>query len=156
MKRSIYFILALSVVVFFTSCATIVGGSRYRANVYVEDHPNAKIYYEGAPQGSGNVDFLVKRSDANKFSVSVKEEGCAEQKFDFTQRKFRGWAFAGTVVTFTGLVPGTYIPLPWGIATDFATGALWKPDVNEPGVSQISTKEFRYIVDYKGCEKKVK
>lgn len=153
------FITAIAVAALFTNCATIVGGSKYWAKVIVEDHPNAKIYYDDELQGTGDAEFLVKRSQANQFSLKIKEEGCAEQTFDFTERKFRGWALLGTIVGWTGVVftaSEVPIPLPWGLVTDLSTGALWKPDATEPGVSQKSTKDFKYIIDYKGCEQGVK
>ena len=137
---------------FFTSCATICGGSKYYAHVIVEDRPQAKIVYEGDTKGTGVANFKVKRKDANKFSFTVKEEGCDEQKFDFESRTFRGWAFAGTILGWTGTLNG--IPLPWGVALDLITGAIWKPNVREKGVSKIDYKNFKYVVQYTNCTKK--
>jgi len=131
------------------SCATIVGGSRYNASIHVPDHPKAKISYEGVYLGMGQSFFKIKRSKANSFSVQVEEEGCEPQKFNFTQRSFRGWAFAGTIVTWTGYSSG--ILIPWGVGLDLITGALWKPDVQEKGVLKIDYKNYFYVLDYKGC-----
>ena len=130
-------------------CATIVGGSRYNASIHVPDHPKAKISYERVYLGMGQTFFRVKRSKANSFSVLVEEEGCEAQTFNFTRRSFRGWALAGTIVTWTGAYSG--ILIPWGVALDFSTGALWKPDVQEKGVLKINYKNYFYILEYKGC-----
>lgn len=137
-----------------TSCATIVGGKRYWAKVQVPDYPSAKIEYKGVYQGEGEASILVERREANNFSVTVKQEGCETEEKNFTQRSFRGWAFVGTVVGWTGLIPGTFIPLPWGIAVDGATGAWWKPDINEKGVSKVDYKHFVYRIEYTGCKEK--
>ncbi len=137
-----------------SSCATIIGGSKYYAHVKVKNHPNANIEYKEAYQGSGNAVIKVKRAEANRFSITIKEDGCEEQTVNFTQRSFRGWAFAGTILGWTGLYNG--IPLPWGIAVDAATGALWKPNEYEVGVNKIDYKHYNYIINYSGCKDKTK
>ena len=134
----------------FSSCATIIGGSKYYAHVTVGNHPNANIYYVGNIQGKGYAAFKVPRVEANTFSVTIKEENCDNQKFDFKQRSFRGWALVGTIVTWTGTING--IPLPWGIAVDVASGALWKPDITEKGVTKTDYKHFNYFINYTGCK----
>ncbi len=130
-----------------TSCATIVGGSRYIARVIVPNRPNATIKYQGIILGSGTATMKVHRSKANAFSVSVKEDGYNEQTFNFSQRTFRGWAFFGTIVVWTGAAGS--IPLPWGAVVDLSTGALWKPNINEKGVSKMDHKNYIYSLDYK-------
>ena len=132
-----------------TSCATIVGGSKYNAHIVVNDRPNAKIIYQGQELGTGNATIKVKRKDANKLVLAVKEEGCPEQNFNYNSRTFRGWAFVGTIVTWTGVLNGT--PLPWGMVVDLATGAVWKPNVSEKGVIKEDYKNFKYILDYQAC-----
>jgi len=133
-----------------TSCATIIGGSKYYAHVKVDDYPNAKIEYKGTYQGAGNAVIKTKRAEANKFSVTIKEDDCETQTINYTQRIFRGWAFAGTIVGWTGIISG--IPLPWGVAVDLSTGALWKPDITEKGVTKTDYKRYNYIIDYSGCK----
>jgi len=96
-----------------TSCATIVGGSRYYAKVQIPDYPNAKIEYNESYQGTGEASFLVKRKEANNFSITIKEDGCKTETKKFTQRTFRGWAFVGSIGTFE-----------YGVILDFITGAL--------------------------------
>ncbi len=146
--------LFLVVLCLFSSCATIIGGQKYWAKVQVPDYPTAKIEVDGDYQGTGEASLLVERRKANTFSVTIKQEGCETETRNFTQRVFRGWAFVGTVVGWTGIVPGTFIPLPWGIAVDGMTGAWWKPDINEKGVSKVDYKHFVYRIDYTGCKDK--
>jgi len=150
MKNLFNLLMLLAIASILSSCATIIGGSKYYAKVQVPDHPNAKIEYKGDYQGTGEASFKAKRKEANNFSVTIKEEGCETQTKDFTQRKFRGWAFAGTVVGWTGLYSG--IPLPWGVAVDLSTGALWKPDINENGVTKQDFNHYIYRIDYTGCK----
>ena len=152
MKNLFYILVLLGISGIFSSCATIVGGSKYVARVQVPDHPNAKIQYQGNFQGTGVASFKVKRKNADKFSVTIKEDGCEDQTKNFTQRQFRGWAFFGTVVGWTGFTKGSYIPLPFGVVVDLATGALWKPDVNEKGVVKVDYKHYLYQIDYSGCK----
>jgi len=149
MKNFLFIMMTLVIASVVSSCATIIGGSKYYAEVQVPNHPNAKIEYKGRQEGIGEASFKARRKEANQFSVTIKEEGCETQTADFTERKFRGWAFAGTVIGWTGLYGG--IPLPWGVATDLATGALWKPDVNEKGVRKEDFNHFTYTIDYTGC-----
>jgi hypothetical protein len=134
----------------FSSCATIAGGSKYYAHVTVNKYPHASIYYKNELKGYGSAAFKVPRPEANAFSVTVKQENCEDQSFKFTERSFRGWAFAGTIVTWTGVIQG--IPLPWGVVVDLSTGALWKPDIMEKGVSKIDYKNFGYFIEYTGCK----
>jgi len=147
-KKAFLYLIAIAPIL-LTSCATIIGGSKYNAHIVVADRPNAKIVYQGEVRGTGNATIKVKRNEANKFSFIVKEDGCNEQKYDYTSRTFRGWAFVGTIVGWTGVLNG--IPLPWGVVTDLATGAVWKPNSMEKGVSQEDYKNFKYLVNYTNC-----
>jgi len=144
-----FFVLGTGAIL-FSACATIVGGSRYYAHVTVENNPNATIFYKGGTTGRGDATFKAPRVEANAFSVTVKEGNCMEQEFIFTGRRFRTWAFVGTIVTWTGLTDEG-IPLPFGVAIDAITGALWKPDESERGVTKIDYKHYNYLVNYTGC-----
>jgi hypothetical protein len=134
------------------SCATICGGSKYNASILVNGRPNAEIYYQGGVIGNGSASIKVKRSQANKLSLTIKERGCQDQNFNYTSRVFRGWALVGTLVTWTG----TYDFIPYGLIVDLATGALWKPDAAEKGVTKHNYKNYQYIINYTGCESKPK
>ncbi len=134
---------------FLNNCATIVGGSKYYAHVLVNGSPNAEIIYQGQSMGNGGATFRVNRNQANRFSLVIRERGCEEQKFSYHSRIFRGWALVGTLLGWTGVSGG--VPIPWGLAVDLATGALWKPDIMEKGVSKYSHKNFGYLINYTGC-----
>ena len=135
---------------FFTSCATLLGGGTYNAHVVVnKNHPNAEIKYMGKTRGYGTATFKVPRSEANNFSFTVREEGAPEQTYSYKFRTFRVGAFLGSALVWTGIgVVTSGIVIPCGPIVDFASGAIWKPSVIEAGVSQENIKTFRYLVDY--------
>jgi len=135
--------------ILFSSCGVIIGGSNYIAHVSVEDHPEAVISFEGKSKGYGTAKFLARRRKADSFSIKVKEPGCKEQVFDFTEKTYRGWSIAGSLVTGIGLIGG--IPVPFGLLVDGAAGSLWEPDVDEKGVSELNYKNFHYNLNYTGC-----
>jgi hypothetical protein len=146
--KSIFLSLTVSSLL-LTSCATIVGGSKYNAHIVVSDNSNAKIVYKGEVIGTGSATVKVKRKEANKFEFIVRQDGCNEQNYKYSSRTFRGWAFALTILGWTGAIGG--VPLPWGVVTDLATGAVWKPNVMEKGVSKEDYKNFKYLVSYTNC-----
>ncbi len=148
--RIIFSLFFVGILLHLTHCATIVGGSKYNAHVLVNGSPKAEIFYQGQKMGSGGATFKVKRNQAHKFSLTIKEPGCEEQKFDYHFRVFRGWAFVGTLIGWTGQSGG--VPLPWGLVVDLVTGAFWKPDFQEKGVSKYSYKNFGYLIHYTGCD----
>ncbi len=152
-RNFIYFLGIIVLSVSFSSCATLIGGSQYYAKVQVPNHPNATIEYKGMYQGTGEATFKASRRNANKFSVTIKEDGCDAQTNNFTQRTFRGWAFVGTLLGWTGITNGG-IPLPWGVVLDAVTGAWWKPDINEKGVIKQDYKHYVYQINYCGCDGK--
>jgi hypothetical protein len=153
--KALYKTFFVVFVFFSSSCATIIGGSKYYAHVYVENHPNASISYKGVSGGYGSAVFKVPRSEANHFTITVSEENCAKQNFTFQQRKIRGWALAGTILGWTSIISG--IPVPIGLFVDLGTGALWRPDIMEKGVSKIDIKNYNYIItNYNNCAPKEK
>lgn len=148
MRKSLLLVVASAAFAFtFSSCATIIGGAKYNAKIQVPNHPTATITVNGDYAGQGEANILVKRKDADKLTVTVKEENCEPETTRFNSKSFRGWAFAGTVLGWTGLIePG--IPLPWGVVVDGCTGAWWKPDETERGVRKIDYDHFLYIINY--------
>ncbi|CEN39013.1 hypothetical protein [Capnocytophaga cynodegmi] len=96
MKR--YIICFIVVALSLTSCATIVGGSKYNAHIQVANNPNAHIYYKGNIVGTGNAVVKVKRKDADKFEFSVQQEGKEKQTYRYNSRTIRGWSLAGTIL----------------------------------------------------------
>jgi hypothetical protein len=137
MKNPISILIWLATIPTLQNCATITGGNKYNAHVVIKDHPLATIKHNGEFKGSGTAFIQVKRKDANTFSIAVSESGCSEQIINFNKRSFRGGPFVGT--------------LPWGVAFDLVTGALWKPNIKEPGVAKNDYKNYTYFVDYSGC-----
>ena len=144
MKKVLQLLVVAIGILSLSSCGTIVGGSKYYAKVRVENSRDAKIYYKGSYKGSGEASFKVKRRDADEFSVTIKEEGKEDYIASYTEKSFRGWAFVGSLM-WTGLTTGG-IPLPWGLAVDIPTGALWKPDISEKGVDKEDMKHFVYNI----------
>lgn len=148
MKSTRFLNLSLGMsILLLSGCATMIGGYHYKAHITV-DRPSAKIIYQNEVKGTGTATLTVKRKEANKFTFSVQEEGCNEQQFKYTSRTFRGWAFTGSI--FMGIY--TYL-IPIAGITDLATGALWKPNVLEKGVSKQNYKNFNYQVKYTNCVK---
>ncbi len=77
-----YAFILIATLVFFSSCATICGGSNYYAHINIEGHPKAHITCNGLERGMGQAVFKVKRSNADKLLIVVKEDGCEQQTFD--------------------------------------------------------------------------
>lgn len=150
MKRLVldYCLYTILVLLMFlqTSCATICGGARYKAEVIVDNHPNARIELNDRYIGSGRATTKISRRNANKVNFTVREEGKTAQYYSYNSRSFRGWALFGTIVGWTGFYDG--IILPWGIAVDAITGALWKPDEDESGIEKVNRKRYRYHLTY--------
>ena len=146
------FLFSMSMALSFSSCATIIGGAKYNAKVQVPGHPNATISVDGQYKGQGEANFLVKRRNADKLAITVQEENCEPETTHFTRKAFRGWAFVGTLVGWTGITPN-YIPLPWGVVVDACTGAWWKPDITEKGISKIDYDNFLYTITYNAVPK---
>lgn len=149
MKRLLFVFLSLvAFTLSFSSCATIVGGAKYNARVKVPDHPNAKISINGQYRGNGEASMLINRKEANMVNVTVQDGDDEPQTTVFNGRKFR----AGTLIF--DLLLGWVPPIPVGVIVDAATGAWWKPDENEFGVSKIDTDNYLYTITYKPSTKK--
>jgi len=144
MKKLIY----LPMLLLLTSCATICGGQKYYAKVFVPNCPDASIQYNGTYVGNSSAQFPVKRRDANKVVLTVTHPQYETEEFRFHDRQFRGWAFVGTVLGWTGITQ-TGLLLPWGIVVDGLTGSWWKPSVYESGISKIDNKHYTYTLNYK-------
>jgi hypothetical protein len=140
--------IALAGTLLLSGCATICGGSTYNAHVIINNnHPQAQIIYLGETRGYGDAIFKVPRKEANRFSFTVQEQGYNVQEYNYTKRTFRVGAFIGSILLWTGIT-GSGIPIPYGPVIDLATGAIWKPSIYEGGVSQESTKNFKYLITY--------
>lgn len=152
MKYLLLLLILVIMIISMSSCATIVGGPSYYAKVQVPNHPTAKIEYRGKVRGEGEVSFRAKRQFADRFSVKIMKDGCETEIKSFTGRKFRGWAFFGSLVGWTFAIG--VVPVPLGIIVDGATGAWWKPDINEKGVTKQDYNHYMYRIDYTGCQEK--
>ena len=124
----------------------------YKAVVIVPGHNNAVITYNGKVIGKGTAKIKIPRIKANRVLFTVQDENCEPQKFYFTSRKFRGWSLAGSIFFWTFLVGSVLLPI--GTVIDLATGALWKPNNNEPGVYKKSYKNYEYQLFYNNCSPK--
>lgn len=136
--------------ILFSSCGTIVGGSYYKAYFNVPTSPNARIYLNNNLIGTGSAFATIKRANADKLDITVKNDGCQDQIFSYRARVFRGWALFFSIIGWTGAYSG--IPLPWGVVVDAATGSLWKPSVYDQGIQKIDYKSYRYVLNYTGCQ----
>lgn len=134
-----------------SSCATIIGGSNYYAHVNVENHPNATIFRKTKPVGIGTAVIKVRRKEANKLTFTIREKDCEEQTFSFRRRKFRGYALAGSILSWSLPLTSSF-SLPIGLGVDFWKGSFWKPDKGEYGVTKKNFRHYNYLIEYTGCE----
>lgn len=152
MKKLFSLLAVAAVMLTMTSCATIIGGTRYNAKVLVPNHPNASISYNGEFKGTGEATFSIPRRQANKVSITVQDEGCEPYTKTFTKRSVRAWPLVADLTLLSGYLAvngEVIIPyLPTGAIVDWAAGGWWKPSIKEEGVSQESYKNFNYVIDY--------
>lgn len=147
MKKSILFITVVVIIaIFFSSCATIIGGANYYAKVQVPGYPNAQISVNGQYKGEGEALFEVKRKDADKLYITIQETNCEQETTIFTRKSFRGWSFVGSLLGWTTSIGA--IPLPIGVLVDAFTGAWWGPDVREKGVVKLDYDNYLYSIGY--------
>jgi len=148
LKNSFYFILLLLAT---TSCGTLFGGARYNAHVEVVGHPNASIYYLDQKQGVGQAEFLIKRNQANKVKIIIKEEGCPDYIHEYTSKVPRVGPILGTLSEIGQMIAAQTIAIPAGSIIDLITGGYFKPDVSNPDISKIDFDNFKYTLDYPNC-----
>ena len=136
-KRALESISVLWVVsTIISSCATIFGGPNYHSQVWVNGRPKAEIIYRGEIVGKGVAFISVRRREANKFSIKIREEGCPEQTFDYKSRRLRVGAFLGGLSS---------------VVVDLLTGSIWEPNANENAILKHNYKNFQYVINYSGC-----
>jgi len=142
MKKSTLLIMAITVSssFLFSSCGVIFGGSKYNAQIEVKDHPNALIYANGEKIGMGEARSQFKRNQPLK--IEVKQDNCEPKTKNF-ENKFRTGNFILSTISF-GLI---------GVGVDLSTGAAYKPDhKNDTSIEKLSTKNFKFTVDYSECK----
>ena len=142
MKKSTLLIttIAIAASLLLSSCGVMFGGSKYNANIEVKDHPKADIYANGEKIGTGQISTSFKRNQPLK--IEVKQEKCEPKTKNF-DNKFRTGNFILSVLSW-GII---------GIGVDLGTGAAFKPDHNNyPNIEKLSTKDFKFTVDYSECK----
>lgn len=145
MKRLLFVFLSLAAFeLSFSSCATIVGGAKYNARVRVPDHPNAKISINGMYRGNGEASTLVDRKACDMINITVQEGDDEPQTSVFSGKRFRTGTLIADILAF----------FPGGIIIDAITGAWWRPDEREMGVSRIDVDNYLYTITYRPNEKK--
>ena len=149
MKRILIWGIAL---ILLNSCATIIGGAKYKAQFNVNNNNDAKIYYNGK-YINNNSKILIKRKDANKITIKVEKDGHKTEFFHFRKISFRGGAFTSSllfslITTYEDNGRSRVVPIQ--IIIDLLNySSLFKPDRNEQGVSKINYKNYVYNLDYK-------
>ena len=142
MKKTTLLIMAITISSSFllSSCGVMFGGSKYNAEIEVQNHPNAEIYANGEKIGTGQTSSSFKRNQPLK--IEVKQENC-ESKTENFENKFRTGNFILSAFSF-GLV---------GIAVDLGTGASYKPDhKNDSNIEKLSDKNYKFTIDYSECK----
>ncbi|MBL4709941.1 MAG: SHOCT domain-containing protein [Flavobacteriales bacterium] len=146
MKKITQFVFIATLCVYlFSSCATIVGGSKYTAYVQVTNDPKANIRFNGLNIGQGSATIDIFRKDAARTSFEISKEGCPTQTFKFEKRIFRGWSLVGSFL-LAPVISGVPIPI-WNVV-DFATGAYYKPDKGDPRIIKNNYKNYYYNLSY--------
>jgi hypothetical protein len=136
MTKTLFTVLFFSVLM--SSCATIVGGRTYVADVVVVDQPDVTIYIDGALAGKGAVTFEQKRKD--RLNVTVKKDDCKPESENFSIET-RPLLLTFDLINVIGLV------------VDFGTGAIYRPDFRvDPQVEKIHYDRYRYNIYYDGCK----
>ena len=139
-----------------TSCGTLIGGARYNAHVSVVDHPDASIYYLGEKKGVGSTTFLVKRHQANKLKITIREDGCPDYTHMFDSKVVRLGPVIGSASELLQIIAassGAVIVIPLGTIIDLASGGYFKPNEMHPDITKIDYDNFQYKLDYPGCDK---
>ena len=160
MKKTLFsgLILGLALLA-FNSCAAIVGGGTYSAEVIAQGRKNADIYYNGDYIGTGRAIVEIPRRQANNIQFSVEEEGYAPVTYNYRNRDFRVGAFICDLVLFTSFtyrdVPNPTLAdikmiWPWGVLISAACGSYWKPSINDRGVNKVDYDYFKYVLQPRG------
>ena len=85
---------------------------------------------------------LINRKEANMLNVTVQEGDDEPQSTIFSGRKFR----TGTLIADLFLPP---FPPFGAIIIDAITGAWWRPDESEAGVTRTDVDNYLYTITYK-------
>ncbi|CAA0230241.1 PEGA domain-containing protein [Tenacibaculum maritimum] len=114
--KIIFKIAVLSSVLFLTSCATIMSGSRQKVSI-ASDPTSAKIYINGIDIGNTPVQKNLKRNQEYNLVLKMDGYDTYETKLE---RKFNAWYIGN--IAFGGLI---------GVIIDPITGAVHKLEPEE-------------------------
>ncbi|CAN5400346.1 hypothetical protein BH23BAC1_BH23BAC1_21270 [soil metagenome] len=136
-KKLILFVLSLIILSsFFSSCATIINGSRQP--ISISSSPSgAKITIDGIPTAA--TPFIAKLKRRDYHFIKIEMDGYLPSEI-LLARKVSGW-IAGNIV-FGGLV---------GLILDVATGSMYRLTPEQvwaelkPGITEASLKDGIYI-----------
>ena len=130
--------MTMLITMMLQSCAVMFGGSKYNASINTD--PEAEIYINGFKEGKGNTTVLVPRNQ--NLEVNLKKEGYEDVRRVYPN-KLRGGTLVLTIISWFIV----------GLAVDFGTGAIYKPDTATRGVVQNDGKNFVYEVEFDGERK---
>lgn len=159
MKKTILSCLILGAALLaLNSCAAIVGGGTYTAEVIAKDRQNADIYYNGDYVGTGRAILEIPRRKANNVQFVVEEEGHAPVTYNYRNRDFRVGALICDILFFTGVTYSSNTPnlsnitmiWPYGPIISAACGSYWKPSITDRGVDKMDYDYFKYVLQPKG------
>ncbi len=141
-------ILAISVLLFFNSCATLFCKQTYVAQIKVLNSKSPLIYIGISENTIKNNEVIkIKRKDiANvSFRVIDKENNCKGQVFIFKERRAR----IGPI-----LLNCTFTAYGLGILIDALSGAMYMPSTKESGIEKVDNNYYIYNLNYTGCADK--
>lgn len=160
MKKTLFLGLILGLALLaFNSCAAIVGGGTYTAEVIAKNRENADIYYNGDYVGTGRAVLEIPRRKANDVQFVVEEEGYAPVTYNYRNRDFRVGALICDILFFTSItfrdVPNPSLAdikmiWPIGPLVSAAAGSYWKPSINDRGVNKVDYDYFKYVLQPRG------
>jgi hypothetical protein len=142
MKQLLLVFSFIVIGVLTTGCATIFGGSFYIANIVVNNKPDAEIEYQGRVIGKGKAMVKVRRTKADRFSFTIREEGYEPYPVSFHGRDFRFGPFLGDLF----LVPYLLVGIPC-LVVDAISGAFYKPDSDDFRIQKIGISNFLYSIN---------
>jgi hypothetical protein len=110
--------LLLASVILFSSCSTIIQGSRQQIQIQSLTK-DAKIYVDGEDKGKDNAQVRLKRN--RNHAIAIKKDGYETKIINLEKRTQAGYIVADALLGLTGF------GLAW-IIVDAATGSWSKFD----------------------------
>ncbi len=113
MKIRIFQISMFAFALFFTSCATLLSGTKDHLSI-TTNPPNVDVYVDGVLLGKSGTDLVLKRKYVNQRNVNLRMDGYQDVNFEIKQKI--------TPTYWLGFF-GAGIPM----LVDIGTGAALKP-----------------------------